>query len=100
MPRTAKIIRTGDDQSVRLPAEFNFDSDEVLIRRDERTGDVILSVVKDPAADEARRRALWDQFVKSRDEAIAAGEIDDDFLSPKQRAQGEPRRDPFDGWEE
>lgn len=40
---TAKVFRTGRSQPVRLPAAFRFDTKEVFVRRDEATGDVILS---------------------------------------------------------
>jgi antitoxin VapB len=41
--KTARLFNNGGSQAVRLPAEFRFDADEVFVRRDERTGDVILS---------------------------------------------------------
>jgi len=41
--RVAKLFMNGGSQAVRLPAEFRFEGDEVYIRRDERTGDVVLS---------------------------------------------------------
>jgi antitoxin VapB len=41
--RVAKLFMNGGSQAVRLPAEFRFDGDEVYVRRDERTGDVVLS---------------------------------------------------------
>ena len=41
--QTAKIFMSGRSQAVRLPAEFRFDTDEVYIRRDPQTGDVLLS---------------------------------------------------------
>ena len=41
MPRTAKVFMTNRSQAVRLPKEFQFETDEVFIRRE---GDnVILS---------------------------------------------------------
>lgn len=40
---TAKLFKNGRSQAVRLPAEFRFQGDEVSIRRDPTTGDVILS---------------------------------------------------------
>jgi antitoxin VapB len=89
MSQTAKIFMNGRSQAVRLPAEFRFDTDEVFIRRDSKTGDVILSRKKLPPPN-------WDSFFKARDEA----QIDDDFLSPGERAQGKPRPDPFESWEE
>ena len=43
MQRTAKLFKNGRSQAVRLPSEFRFDGDEVAIRKDPHTGDVILS---------------------------------------------------------
>jgi len=41
--KTAKLFSNGRSQAVRLPAAFRFEGDEVYIRRDDETGDVILS---------------------------------------------------------
>jgi antitoxin VapB len=41
--KTARLFNNGGSQAVRLPAEFRFDGNEVFVRKDERTGDVILS---------------------------------------------------------
>jgi len=62
MSRTAKLFKNGRSQAVRLPAEFRFEGKEVFIRKDERSGDVILS----------RRPASWAEFFRLRDEAIKA----------------------------
>ncbi len=62
----AKVFKTGRSQAVRLPAEFRFDTDEVYIRRDAATGDVVLS----------RRPGNWSEFFARAD---AAG-IPADFL--------------------
>ena len=43
MSATAKLFITGRSQAVRLPREFRFQGSEVFIRRDLRTGDVVLS---------------------------------------------------------
>lgn len=53
MGHIAKIFQTGRSQAVRLPAAFRFDTREVYVRRDEATGDVILS----------RRPADWSQLL-------------------------------------
>lgn len=80
MLATAKIFKNGRSQAVRLPAEFRFDGDEVFIRRDEATGDVILS----------KRPANWDDFF----ELVDKGAADPDFL--KDRDQSPPQnRDLF-----
>jgi antitoxin VapB len=90
MTQTAKIFKNGRSQAVRLPAEFRFDADEVSIRKDPQTGDVILS-------EKRKTPPNWDSFFEALDEA---GPFDDDFLSPAERAQGEFRPDPFEDWEE
>ena len=90
MTRTAKIFMNGRSQAVRLPAEFRFDGDEVLIRRDEKTGEIILS-------EKQKRPSNWDSFFEAREEAIAAGEIDDDFLDKTHRLLDPLPRDPFEG---
>jgi antitoxin VapB len=41
--QTAKLFPTGRSQAVRLPGEFRFEGKEVFIRRDPKTGDVVLS---------------------------------------------------------
>lgn len=82
---TAKLFVTGGSQAVRLPAEYRFEgTSEVYIRRDESTGDLILSV---------RPPADWRAFMQLRDRLGASAE---DF--PSERQQQEQRRDPFEGW--
>ena len=81
--QTAKIFTTGRSQAVRLPLEFRFDVPEVFIRRDAASGDVVLS----------RRPSDWRGLLDAV--ALNAG---DDFLI--ERRPGQPRRDPFDGWQE
>ena len=48
---TAKLFMNGRSQAVRLPAEFRFQGDEVAIRRDPVTGEVILSPLNKSFAD-------------------------------------------------
>jgi antitoxin VapB len=66
--RTAKLFLNGGSQAVRLPAEFRFaDLDEVYIRRDEVSGDVVLS---------ARRHGRsWRDFFVLRDRAEVPAEF-------------------------
>ncbi|MET3464196.1 MULTISPECIES: antitoxin [unclassified Variovorax] len=83
----AKLFATGGSQAVRLPAEFRFDGTaEVYIRRDDATGDVILS--RRPPAD-------WRTFMEMRERE---GMVRSDALPA--REQGEEQRDPFEGWKE
>jgi antitoxin VapB len=69
-PKTAKIFPNGGSQAVRLPAEFRFAGvDEVYIRRDAVTGEVILSAK--PA------NGAWADFFALRDQA----RVPDDFMA-------------------
>jgi antitoxin VapB len=58
-PKTARLFNDRGSQVVRLPAEFRFDGDEVFVRRDEHSGDVILS----------RKSGwrTWREYLESRD---------------------------------
>jgi antitoxin VapB len=49
--KVAKLFINGGSQAVRLPAEFRFSGDEVYVRRDPLTGDVVLSSKPDTWAD-------------------------------------------------
>lgn len=69
--KTAKLFVNGGSQAVRLPAEFRFDgSDEVYIRRDAVTGDVILSAR--PAS------KSWREFFALRDQALVPADFMND----------------------
>ena len=82
--RTAKLFTTGRSQAVRLPLEFRFEGREVFIRRDPKTGDVILS----------RKPESWDGLF----ELYGRGDIPKDFMGPADRKQLSQDRDPFKGW--
>ena len=84
--RTAKLFTTGRSQAVRLPIEFRFGGDEVFIRRDPVTGDVILSA----------KPETWDGLF----ELYGKDGLDADFMGPADRDQGAQDRDPFAGWSE
>jgi antitoxin VapB len=83
MTQTAKIFFTGRSQAVRLPLEYRFDVNEVYIRRDSVTGDVILS----------RRPDSWEGLFA----LDATTDVPDDFMSEADRNQGVQSRDPFEG---
>jgi antitoxin VapB len=55
--KKAKLFRNGRSQAVRLPKEFRFDGTEVAIRRNDVTGDVVLSPLQGE-----RKRSLQDWF--------------------------------------
>ncbi len=66
MSQSAKIFTNGRSQAVRLPAAYRFDCKEVFIRKDPKTGDIILS----------RKPDNWDNYLK----LIESVEIPDDFM--------------------
>jgi antitoxin VapB len=72
----ARVFMSGRSQAVRIPAAYRFATDEVYIRRDPQTGDLILS----------QAPGGWEEIYAALDEA----EIPNDFLSD--RAQGRPPR--------
>jgi antitoxin VapB len=86
MPDIAKIFMNGRSQAVRLPAAYRFNTDQVFIRKDPETGDVILSA----------RPSNWDGFFA----ALDATDFPAEFLGPQDRAQGRQDRDPLDGIED
>jgi len=81
MRHIAKVFQTGRSQAVRLPAAYRFDTKEVFIRRDETTGDVILS----------RRPADWNGLLAAV--AQARGESRS-FLADRHDAPAQ-QREPF-----
>jgi antitoxin VapB len=77
--KTAKIFMTGRSQAVRLPKEFRFDSNEVEIRRDPVTGNVILA--------ETAKKKDWASFFA----LVDATDIPDDFLKDRDQQPAEDR---------
>ncbi len=78
MPQTAKLFRNGRSQAVRLPADFRFPGSEVYVRRDPKTGDVILS----------RRPDSWQEFFDFAD----AGGVPEDFMSDRRDSPPQKRK--------
>ena len=54
---------------MRLPAEFRFEGNEVFIRQDQATGDVVL----------LRRPESWDNFFQLRQQA----DVPDEFMADR-----------------
>lgn len=69
MQRTAKLFMNGRSQAVRLPVDFRFDCDEVFIRKDSETGDIILS----------KKPVSWEDFFQLVDSI----DIPDDFMAER-----------------
>ncbi|MDR3736241.1 MAG: type II toxin-antitoxin system VapB family antitoxin [Acidobacteriaceae bacterium] len=79
MRTKAKVFITGRSQAIRLPAAFRFDTKEVYVERDPRTGDVILS----------RRPAKWNDIF----EALDSAGVPDDFLTDRDKSLPQERQE-------
>lgn len=77
MMNKGKVFMNGRSQAVRIPAAYRFRSEEVRIRRDERTGDLILS--EGPGS--------WSEVFA----ALDAVEFPEDFLTAPDRGQEAPQ---------
>ena len=83
--KTAKLFVNGGSQAVRLPVEFRFDeSEEVYIRRDQVTGEVILSPKPTSPA--------WAEFFALRDQV----EVPPDFMADRPLNEIQMPRNPFE----
>ncbi len=71
----ASVFTSGREQHVVIPAGFRFRSDQVRIRRDPESGDVILSEIPDIEAVYA---------------ALDAADLPADFLSDRDRDRRPP----------
>ena len=69
MSKTAKLFMNGRSQAVRLPLELRFEGDEVYIRQDPETGDVILS----------RKPGNWQGFF----EQVKTSDVPEDFMKDR-----------------
>lgn len=77
MRHTAKLFMNGRSQAVRLPANYRFDCDEVYIRRDAKTGDVIIS----------KKPGSWENFFEMMDST----DVSDDFMSERDNERPQER---------
>ena len=67
---TAKIFSNGGSQAVRIPMHYRFESNEVFIRQNPETGEVILS----------EKPQDWDGFMALLKQGV---ELPEDFLSDR-----------------
>jgi antitoxin VapB len=83
-PKTAKLFMNGRSQAVRLPKEFRFEGDEVTIRRDPATGELVLSSnAESPKASWEERFAVWDASGSPGEDALerdTAPPVERDFF--------------------
>ena len=75
LEKSTKLFMNGRSQAVRLPASFRFDCDEVKIRKDPISGDVVISPL----------RKNWDSFIQ----LASTNTVPSDFLD--ERADDAPQ---------
>ena len=80
--QTARVLRNGNSQVVRLPKQFRLPAGEIYIRKDAATGDIVLSRRPAPGS--------WADFFVLR----ARSRIPDDFLVVRPLNETAPVRDP------
>jgi antitoxin VapB len=69
-----KVFMSGRSQHVRIPAQYRFTTDEVYVRRDPQSGDLILSQVKTNWAEiyaALDKAGFPEDFLVGRGQAIA-----------------------------
>ncbi|MBU2714319.1 antitoxin [Zooshikella harenae] len=83
MTQKVKLFTHEGCQAFNLPPEYNFDCNEVYIRQDTKTGDIILS--KNPHNPHTTPKELssWDDYFKLVD-SINSDELDD-FMSDRDK---------------
>jgi antitoxin VapB len=75
----ARVFMSGRSQHVTIPAEYRFTADEVYVRRDPESGDLILS----------QAPANWDEIYAALDHAA----FPDDFLANREQGVAEEREE-------
>ncbi|MBL8438531.1 MAG: AbrB/MazE/SpoVT family DNA-binding domain-containing protein [Zoogloeaceae bacterium] len=85
MTASAKLFKTGHSQAVRLPKAFRLEGDEVWIRRNEATGEIILTP-------KPTRQSVEDFFT-----LLEAEPLPDNFLRERPDA-GDAPNDPLADW--
>ena len=73
--KTAKLFKNGESQAVRLPKEFRFEGDEVLIKR---SGNAVVLLPK---------KKSWDSLVES------LAQFTDDFMTDRAQPTSSDRRE-------
>jgi antitoxin VapB len=75
--KTAKLFKNGESQAVRLPKEFRFEGDEVLIKK---AGNAVVLLPK---------KKSWDSLVDSLDQ------FSSDFMTERGQPTKNDRRESF-----
>ncbi len=75
----ARVFMSGRSQHVTIPAEYRFTAEEVFVRRDAASGDLILS--QSPGG--------WHEFFAALDE----NRFPDDFLADRAQGTAESREE-------
>lgn len=77
MRHTAKLFMNGRSQAVRLPKNYRFDCDEVYIRKDPETDDIIIS----------KKPGTWDDFFR----LMETIDVPEDFMAERDNENPQER---------
>lgn len=77
MRKTAKLFMNGRSQAVRLPVNYRFDCEEVYIRKDPETGDIVIS----------KKPGTWEDFF----EMIESAKVPQDFMEERDNESQQDR---------
>lgn len=75
--KTAKLFKNGESQAVRLPKEFRFEGDEVLIKK---AGNAVVLLPKNKS---------WEALVDS------LSQFSNDFMTHRAQPESNDRREPL-----
>ncbi len=78
MTQKAKLFMNGRSQAVRLPVEFRFEGKEVFIRRNDATGEIILTSLA----------STWKQMFAAID---SHGSVPIDFMDDRKQPPQQDR---------
>jgi antitoxin VapB len=73
--KRVRLVRHDGTQIVELPAEFEFDDDEIYVTRDHITGNVTLSLQP--------KRNVWKEFIEFRDSLNIPQEDLDNYMAER-----------------
>ena len=75
--KTAKLFKNGQSQAVRLPKEFRFEGNRVLIKKE---GNIVILIPE---------KKTWDPLIKSLEK------FSDDFMSERTQPETQKREEMF-----
>jgi virulence-associated protein VagC len=82
MNQTAKVTDTGNGQVVRLPKAFRIEADEVLVSRNETTGEIVLTPISCDSP--SQRQSRREREIRELLGMLAEVDEREDFVPPRE----------------